>query len=219
MGKAIPQNRWTDREVEEHWDRVASIYVQENNRVKETHDQRFYASVEHLRLEEEMKVLNISSRDAEATEHILKSQPSCKVINAEISAQLMEVAKEIRPFITQQKIDSYSSLPFADGEFDRILSLETLEHVSEPIRFLRELHRVSVPDSILVLTCPPATSEIPYRIYTALFGGHGEGPHRFPPSGRVKRMFEQSGWELFASQGNGTYYPWVLRGFGIGESV
>ena len=66
---------------------------------------------------------------------------------------------------------------------------------------LEELYRVSVPDTILVLTCPPATSEIPYRIYTALFGGHGEGPHRFPPSRRVKKMFECSGWKLIHHRG------------------
>ena len=73
MGQVIPQNSWSDRDVEAHWDRVASIYVKENMRVKETHDQRFYASVKHLGLQPGMKVLNISSRDAEATEHILKS--------------------------------------------------------------------------------------------------------------------------------------------------
>ncbi len=201
MGKRIPQNNWSDREVETHWDRVAAIYVEENERVKETHDQRFIETLGHLELEKEMKVLNITSRDAEATDYILKSEPGCKVINAEISSGLMDVAKELRPFIDQVKIDSYSTLPFTDCEFDRILSLETLEHVSEPIRFLEELHRVSVNNTILVLTCPPATSEIPYRIYTALFGGHGEGPHRFPPSRRVKKMFECSGWKLIHHRG------------------
>jgi SAM-dependent methyltransferase len=201
MGRTIPHNSWSDRDVEAHWDRVASIYVQENNRVKETHDQRFFASVKHLSLEKGMKVLNISSRDGEATRHILKSEPSCRVINAEISAGLMEEAKKFTPLIAQKKIDSYSTLPFEEGEFDRVLSLETLEHVAEPLSFLGELHRISTPGAILVLTCPPATSEIPYRFYTALFGGHGEGPHRFPPSARVKKMFELTGWKLYCHRG------------------
>lgn len=201
MDRAIPKNNWTDQEVEEHWDRVASIYVQENERVKETHDQRFIETMKHLELGDGMKVLNITSRDAEATDYILRDQPGCQVVNGEISAGLMEVAEEIRPGIHQQKIKTYSDLPFEDGAFDRVLSLETLEHVAEPLKFLEELHRISVPDSILVLTCPPATSEIPYRVYTALFGGHGEGPHRFPPSKRVKQMFSLSGWKLMYHQG------------------
>lgn len=196
MSPEFPQNSWKDSDVEAHWDAVASIYVKENERVKDTHDQRFVVAMEHLDLNKGMKVLNITSRDGEANEYILKNQPGCQVLNAEISAGLMEVAAKLQPGISQQKINSYSLLPFEDGTFDRVLSLETLEHVAEPLKFLKELHRVSTRETILVLSCPPATSEIPYRIYTALFGGHGEGPHRFPPSKRVKAMFKESGWEL-----------------------
>ncbi|MEN8158362.1 MAG: class I SAM-dependent methyltransferase [Bacteroidota bacterium] len=201
MENSVPLNKWKDSDVEAHWDAVASIYVKENERVKETHDQRFRATVRDLGLEEGMKVLNITSRDGEATDYILRENRSCQVVNAEISAGLMKVAAELRPEITQKKINTYSSLPFEEGTFDRVLSLETLEHVAEPIRFLEELHRVSTPNAKLVLTCPPATSEFPYRVYTALFGGHGEGPHRFPPSKRVRRMFEHTGWKLLKHEG------------------
>ena len=57
----------------------------------------------------------------------------------------MEVARAIRPGIEQAKITTYSELPFSDREFDRVLSLETLEHAADPLAFLRELHRVSTP--------------------------------------------------------------------------
>ena len=67
--------------------------------------------------------------------------------------------------------------------------------------FLRELHRISVAGARMVLSCPPATSEIPYRIYTFLFGGHGEGPHRFLSSPRVKALLRDSGWELIHHEG------------------
>ena len=201
MKRQIPENPWSDRDVEAHWDAVAPVYVSENERVSRTHDQRFREAVKYLELEDGMKVLNITSRDGEATDHILGQNPSCRVVNAEISAGLMEVAASIRPGITQVKISTYSRIPFPDGHFHRIVSLETLEHVAEPLEFLRELHRVSVPGAILVLSCPPATSEIPYRIYSLLFGGHGEGPHRFPPSRRVKRMLSLTGWELVVHRG------------------
>jgi len=201
MGRNIPVNNWTDKEVEAHWDAVASIYVAENDRVKDTHDQRFRATIKLLEMEAGGKVLNITSRDAEADDYIHLEDESTEVVNAEISAGLMEVAAELRPDIKQVKLDNYSALPFENGAFDRVLSLETLEHVAEPLNFLKELHRVSTPDAILVLSCPPATSEFPYRVYTALFGGHGEGPHRFPPSKRVKQMFELTGWKLEKHEG------------------
>lgn len=195
------KNPWTDREVEAHWDSVSEIYVKENERVKETHDQRFLESLLHLQMKPGMKILNITSRDAEATDYIRRTMPEAKVINAEISLGLMRVAEKLRPSVAQVKLENYSFLPFKNGEFDRVLSLETLEHVSEPLQFLQELHRVSSDDARLVLSCPPATSELPYRVYTTLFGGHGEGPHRFLPSKEVKWMLGETKWKLLAHKG------------------
>ncbi|MEZ5070601.1 MAG: methyltransferase domain-containing protein [Bacteroidales bacterium] len=197
----IPINEWTDKEVEAHWDRVAHRYVRENERVKATHDQRFHAGVSRIDLREGHRVLNITSRDGEAGDYLERACPGCEVLHAEISGRLQDVARSMRPGIRQVKIGGYSVLPFRTGEFDRILSLETLEHVAEPLAFLSELHRVSAPGARMVLTCPPATSEFPYRVYTFLFGGHGEGPHRFPPSRRVKHMLERTGWNLLEHKG------------------
>jgi 2-polyprenyl-3-methyl-5-hydroxy-6-metoxy-1,4-benzoquinol methylase len=194
-------NRWTDHEVESHWDNVADIYVRENERVKTAHNQRFLESIYHIKLMPGMKVLNISSRDAGAEDYLTKQEPDCQIIHAEISAGLMRVAQKIRPGINQVKINGYSDLPFSNGEFHRILTLETLEHVADPVRFLQELSRVSTPDARMVLSCPPATSELPYRFYTFLFGGHGEGPHRFLRSKEVKDMLADTGWKLIAHKG------------------
>ena len=195
------KNPWTDYEVEAHWDSVAEIYIDENDKVKAAHDQSFRECIGHLELKPGMKILNITSRDAEATDYINITMPEASVINAEISLGLMRVAEKLRPSVTQVKLENYSSLPFKKDEFDRVLSLETLEHVSEPLKFLQELHRVSTDNARLVLSCPPATSELPYRIYTALFGGHGEGPHRFLPSKEVKWMFGETKWKLLVHKG------------------
>lgn len=195
------RNYWSDADVEAHWDRVAGIYVAENNKVKTAHDQRFVESVQHLRLEDAHTVLNITSRDAEADDFIKRSNPTVTVLNAEISAGLIAEAFRLRPQAIQEKIETYSELPFPDGFFDRVLSLETLEHAADPIAFLSEMHRVSSKEAILVLSCPPATSELPYRIFTALFGGHGEGPHRFPSSKEVKVMLKKTGWKLLLHKG------------------
>lgn len=195
------KQKWTDREVEEHWDRVSEIYVAENNKVKDAHDQRFRETVRFLRPESELRILNITSRDCEADDYIKRQMPDAEVINAEISSGLMLEASRIRPHVKQVKLETYSNLPFDDDEFDRVVSLETLEHVADPIKFLQELHRISTKNARMVLSCPPATSEIPYKVFTCLFGGHGEGPHRFLPSKEVKAMFEKTGWKLLHHKG------------------
>ena len=122
------RNKWTDREVEAHWDSVASIYVAENDKLKDTHDQRFTQSVACLELKEDQKVINISSRDCEANDYIIKAVPSVKVINTEISSGLMEEAKKYRDYVEQVKIQTYSKLPFEDESFDSVLTLETLDN-------------------------------------------------------------------------------------------
>jgi len=192
---------WNDKEVEEHWDRVAGIYVEENEKVKHAHDQRFREAIKHLEISPDTKILNITSRDCEAEDYIRSVAADPDVVHAEISGGLIRLAAKLRPGVKQVKIETYSSLPFKDNSFNRILSLETLEHAAEPEVFLAELYRVGKPGTRMVLSCPPATSELPYQVYTRVFGGHGEGPHRFPSSRKVKSSLEQSGWKLLHHRG------------------
>lgn len=193
---------WTDKDVEKHWDSVANIYILENNKVKDTHDQRFNESIKWLNVKQNQLILNISSRDAEANDYILDKDSTVNVLNAEISAGLIAEAKTLRPHYCYIKIKTYSELPFVNNKFDSVLSLETLEHVSEPIEFLKELNRITKNKGRLVLSCPPQTSEIPYRIYSFLFGGHGEGPHKFLSSATVKKMLAHTGWNLIHHYGS-----------------
>jgi len=197
----MKENSWSDMEVEAHWDSVADIYVKENEKVRHAHVQRFLETVRYLDLSPGQRLLNVTSRDCEAEDYIHTTCSGIELVHAEISGGLMRVAAQLRPGARQVKLDTYADLPFSDREFDRIISLETLEHVAEPAVFLSELYRVAKVGSRLVLSCPPATSEIPYRIFTWLFGGHGEGPHRFPPSGEVKNMLAAAGWKLILHRG------------------
>lgn len=195
------KNTWNDADVEHHWDSVADIYIKENERVSKAHNQRFTESTQYLNLSDNLQVLNVSSRDCEANDFITKEKSSVSVINAEISQGLMNVANKVRPEVKQVKITTYSELPFENKTFNRIITLETLEHVADPIHFLNELNRVSTEDAQMVLSCPPLTSEVPYRVFTKLFGGHGEGPHRFLRSSEVKAMLKKTGWKLILHKG------------------
>jgi len=47
-----------------------------------------------------------------------------------------------------------TSLPFADNEFDRVVSFETLEHLAEQDQLLAEFRRVLKPDGVLILSSP-----------------------------------------------------------------
>ncbi len=50
------------------------------------------------------------------------------------------------------------NLPFADNEFDRVVSFETLEHLAEQEQLLAEFRRVLKPDGFLILSSPDKAS-------------------------------------------------------------
>jgi SAM-dependent methyltransferase len=58
-------------------------------------------------------------------------------------------------------------LPIDDCSFDAIVCTQVLEHVAEPARVLREMHRLLVPDGLLYLTLPLAWElhEEPFDFY------------------------------------------------------
>ncbi len=45
-------------------------------------------------------------------------------------------------------------LPFDDLSFEQVLCTEVLEHVSNPVIFLRDIHRVLTPGGVLIMTVP-----------------------------------------------------------------
>jgi ubiquinone/menaquinone biosynthesis C-methylase UbiE len=52
--------------------------------------------------------------------------------------------------------DLRARLPFGDGEFDHVVMLAVLEHLTEPEQVLREAHRVIAPGGSLIMTWPSA---------------------------------------------------------------
>ncbi len=43
---------------------------------------------------------------------------------------------------------------FPEDSFDLVVSIETIEHVQDPVRFLEAIRRVATPDAVIILTCP-----------------------------------------------------------------
>ena len=88
------------------------------------------------------------------------------------------------------------SLPCTDGEFDIVLCLETIEHVSQPERLIVELERVTRSGGKLILSTPNVLWE-PIHALAAVTGlHHSEGPHRFIRYKRLLEMLERSAFHV-----------------------
>ena len=94
------------------------------------------------------------------------------------------------------KTDLANLRNFKNNKFDRIISLETIEHTPEPLKLLKEFRRVLKDNGLLVMSLPPGGFELPTKIWDLLFGNHGEGPHRFLWPNEVKKLIDKSGLTL-----------------------
>lgn len=91
-----------------------------------------------------------------------------------------------------------SHLPFKDNSFEAVLCTQVLEHIREPERVLKELHRVLKPGGQLILTAPGNSEEhqIPYDFY------------RYTSYG-LQYLFEKAGFEILEVRRLGGHF-WFL---------
>ena len=194
------RNKFTIEEVRDFWDSVAHKYENSHLKIESTHFQRFQEAIKHLGLQSHNRVLNVWSRTGEAIPYLKGKCPAIELFNLEVSPEFIAIAKRRFPAENIQQTD-LAKFNFQDDFFDFVLSLETLEHTPEPGRFLKEIYRTLKKGGTLVMSLPPATAEVPHRIYDILADDHGEGPHKFLPSKTVKVLLKEAGFTLVWHQG------------------
>jgi 2-polyprenyl-3-methyl-5-hydroxy-6-metoxy-1,4-benzoquinol methylase len=140
---------------------------------------------------------------------------------ADIDPRAIELAKEIHAGKIREAtvLDPTQPLPFADGQFDIVVSMDVIEHVPEPEAWLRDATRVLRPGGVMFLTTPNYASwSLKFLESTALeviariqgFSRANLHPSKMTPS-RIRSLLESSncsdvnvqrlafGWVLAAS--------------------
>jgi SAM-dependent methyltransferase len=86
----------------------------------------------------------------------LLANTASSVEAVDISEQTIGHARQRYGHIDQLnfQVADCTSLPFADHEFDRVVSFETLEHLAEQDQLLAEFRRVLKPEGVLILSSP-----------------------------------------------------------------
>ena len=90
---------------------------------------------------------------------------------------------------------SGARLPFRDGSFDTVLSVQVLEHTPRPGALMAEMSRVLAPDGVLILTAP-----FQFRLH--------EQPHdyfRYSPHG-LRQLCADVGLEVFETVAQGSLW-------------
>ncbi|MGQ3480964.1 class I SAM-dependent methyltransferase [Paenibacillus sp. TY11] len=123
---------------------------------------------------------------------LLISQLANTVVGIDISSESVEWCNE--RYATQENLSfiqaSLESLPFEDGEFDCIVSLEVIEHVDKNIQesFLKEAKRVLNENGVLIISTPNK------YIYTDKSGYHNPYHiHEFYPEEFKAFLYQEFG--------------------------
>jgi SAM-dependent methyltransferase len=90
-------------------------------------------------------------------------------------------------------------MPFADGHFDAVTCLDVVEHTPDDRATLAELHRVTRPGGVLIVTVPA---------YQALWSWHDEVNLHFRryDAPMLRAAATESGWDVLAD----TYFNALL---------
>jgi len=90
----------------------------------------------------------------------LLAQSAASVEGVDISEQAIAHAGQRYGHLVQVgfQVADCTALPFADNEFDRVVSFETLEHLAEHDQLLAEFRRVLKADGFLILSSPDKAS-------------------------------------------------------------
>ena len=137
-------------------------------------------------------------------------------VAAEIDASL-----HILPGVSYVNANMGDKLPFPDGSFDYVVSIEGIEHTENAFRFLRECARVLKPSGMMFLTTPNVSS-LQNRLLFLITGSHDNppGPIRSDlpnlfmshinllPFQRLEAFFRFSGFTIEE------LHPWKLRQIG-----
>lgn len=193
-------NNFSIEQVRQFWDGVASPYDRINEKMDWTHTERFETMRHFLPKTASAAVLNVWSRTGNAVPYIRREIPDACLENLEASGEMLKIAQARFPNERFTQTDLHD-LPCETESKDVVVSLETLEHVPDPLHFLLECHRVLKVGGRLILSCPPAWAEGPLQLYETFFVNHGEGPHRFLSVGEVLRALRHCEFEVVEHRG------------------
>ena len=103
---------------------------------------------------------------------LLKARGGAACVGIDICQQTIDAARKRYggPGVEFVSADALALDPHTLGAFERIVSLETIEHLPEPQRFLDVLKPLLAPDGVLILSCPNDAHfaiENPYHLWRA----------------------------------------------------
>lgn len=153
--KPIKKNKKKKDPLYEVWDQVPVDYYQSG--VKQSllqkiwHRKKISVAKKLLTGKKFKKVLDVGCASGYMVSEISKHFPDAKYTGIDSYDKAVTHGKKIYPHI-KFKIANAEKLPFKKGDFDLLICYETIEHITNPLKALKEMKRVLKKDGTLILT-------------------------------------------------------------------
>lgn len=174
--------------------------IRENILQKFWHTTRF-REIEKIVEPTKGNVLDIGSADGTFTKIILEKSRARKVYGIDVLPK--SVAWTKRRFARSKRLSfrvaDAHRLPYADRQFDAVYCLETLEHVEDPVKVVKEMHRVLKDGGHIVVLVPSENwlFKLGWPFWTLTRGKIWKGTHLNQFSGdQVLKVIEQGGFKI-----------------------
>jgi len=191
------QDEWPISDVEAFFDDLAPHYDEINDHA-DSYFRRFTDTLRVADLPDDAHFFDFQARSGNGTAEFYKAGKIKTAVCADISSVMGEICVErvqatgLTDF-RWQHLTSYD-WPFADGEFDISLCLESVEHFARPDLIINELGRITRSGGTMILSTPNIFWE-PMHALAAITGlHHSEGPHRFLRYGRLCDLITEAGF-------------------------
>mgnify|MGYP001589952449 CR=1 FL=1 len=129
-----------------------------NNKIRrQFHIDRYIFAVDHLNtvIPDEARILDAACGTGYGSD-ILKRIPSAQITGIDIDAEAVCYAagKYGDGRATFRVSNVVEMTDFGNELFDAVVSFETIEHLEQPLLFLKNVHRVLKPQGIMVISTP-----------------------------------------------------------------
>lgn len=192
------------REREEYWKLHSKEKVIGGGR--SDYSEIYYRVLNLLPKDENVKILDVGCGTGNF-EVILNSNGFKNVTAIDISRKFLNIAKRRAPPYTYLKFDAGKKIPFRAKNFDIVTSIEVLEHMLNPLAFIKELLRVG---KRTIITTPNGFWVEFYQWVKGIEKYNGE--YFLFTENEIKNLIKMAG-------GNIKRFDYFYGGFSIGRNI